>query len=204
MEENKEKVAQPKVEANPKTVGQPHYHNNKRPGNKGGQRRPRSEKNDQFEERTVSVNRVSKTVKGGRKMRFASLIVAGDRKGHVGMGTGKANEVPDGIKKASERARKNQIVVPMVKGGTIPHTVIGRHGACKVFLKPAPEGTGVVAGGPVRAVLELSGIRNIYSKVYGSRTAVNMVRATINAIENLKTVEKVAALRGKSVNEIKH
>lgn len=198
MEENKVKpVEQPKTDA-PR-----HPHGAKRPFNKG-QRRPRQEKNDQFEERTVAVNRVSKTVKGGRKMRFASLIVAGDRKGHVGMGTGKANEVPDGIKKASERARRNQMVVPMVKGGTIPHTIIGRHGACRVFLKPAPEGTGVVAGGPVRAVLELAGITNIYSKVYGSRTSINMVRATINAIENLKTVEKVAALRGKTVNEIKH
>ena len=200
MEENKVKpVEQPKADGN----RHPHAHGPKKPFNKG-QRRPRPERNDQFEERTVAVNRVSKTVKGGRKMRFASLIVAGDRKGHVGMGTGKANEVPDGIKKASERARKNQMVVPMVKGGTIPHTVVGRHGACRVFLKPAPEGTGVVAGGPVRAVLELAGITNIYSKVYGSRTAINMVRATINAIENLKTVEKVAALRGKSVNEIKH
>ena len=176
----------------------------KRPFNKNGKRPLREKKQDEFEDRTVAVNRVVKTVKGGRKLRFASLIVAGDKKGRVGMGTGKAKEVPDGIKKAAERARKNTIVVPMVKGNTIPHSVIGRHGACRVFLRPAPEGTGIVAGGPVRAVLELAGIRNIYSKVYGSRTAINMVRATVNAIENLKTVEKVAALRGKSVNEIKH
>ena len=198
MEENKVKpVEQPKAD----TVR--HSHGAKKPFNKG-QRRPRQDRNNQFEERTVAVNRVSKTVKGGRKMRFASLIVAGDHKGHVGMGTGKANEVPDGIKKASEKARKNQMTVPMVKGGTIPHAVVGKHGACRVFLKPAPEGTGVVAGGPVRAVLELAGITNIYSKVYGSRTAINMVRATINAIENLKTIEKVAALRGKTVKEIKY
>ena len=176
----------------------------KRPFNKNGKRPLREKKVDEFEDRTVAVNRVVKTVKGGRKLRFASLIVAGDKKGRVGMGTGKAKEVPDGIKKAAERARKNTIVVPMVKGNTIPHSVIGRHGACRVFLRPAPEGTGIVAGGPVRAVLELAGIRNIYSKVYGSRTSINMVRATVNAIENLKTVEKVAALRGKSVNEIKH
>ncbi len=176
----------------------------KRPFNKNGRRPLREKKQDDMEDRTVTVNRVCKTVKGGRKLRFASLIVAGDKKGHVGMGTGKAKEVPDGIKKASERARKTQITVPMVKGNTIPHAVIGRHGACRVFLRPAPEGTGIVAGGPVRAVLELAGVRNIYSKVYGSRTAINMVRATVNAIENLKTVEKVAALRGKSVNEIKH
>ena len=176
----------------------------RKPFNKNGRRPLRERKQDEFEDRTVAVNRVVKTVKGGRKLRFASLIVAGDKKGRVGMGTGKAKEVPDGIKKAAERARKNTIVVPMVKGNTIPHSVIGRHGACRVFLRPAPEGTGIVAGGPVRAVLELAGIRNIYSKVYGSRTAINMVRATVNAIENLKTVEKVAALRGKSVNEIKH
>ena len=176
----------------------------KRPFNKNNRRPVREKKQDDMEERTVAVNKVCKTVKGGRKLRFSSLIVAGDKKGHVGMGTGKAKEVPDGIKKASERARKTQIVVPMVKGNTIPHSVIGRHGACRVFLRPAPEGTGIVAGGPVRAVLELAGIRNIYSKVYGSRTSINMVRATINAIENLKTIEKVAALRGKSINEIKH
>lgn len=176
----------------------------RRPFNKNGRRPLRERKQDEFEDRTVAVNRVVKTVKGGRKLRFASLIVAGDKKGRVGMGTGKAKEVPDGIKKAAERARKNTIVVPMVKGNTIPHSIVGRHGACRVFLRPAPEGTGIVAGGPVRAVLELAGIRNIYSKVYGSRTAINMVRATVNAIENLKTVEKVAALRGKSVNEIKH
>ena len=176
----------------------------KRPFNKNGRRPLREKKVDEFEDRTVAVNKVCKTVKGGRKLRFSSLIVAGDKKGRVGMGTGKAKEVPDGIKKAAERARKTTIVVPMVKGNTIPHSVVGRHGACRVFLRPAPEGTGIVAGGPVRAVLELAGIRNIYSKVYGSRTSINMVRATVNAIENLKTVEKVAALRGKSVNEIKH
>ena len=176
----------------------------KRPFNKNGRRPLREKKQDEFEDRTVAVNKVCKTVKGGRKLRFSSLIVAGDKKGRVGMGTGKAKEVPDGIKKAAERARKNTIVVPMVKGNTIPHSVIGRHGACRVFLRPAPEGTGIGAGGPVRAVLELAGIRNIYSKVYGSRTSINVVRATVNAIENLKTVEKVAALRGKSVNEIKH
>ena len=176
----------------------------RKPFNKNGRRPLRERKQDEFEDRTVAVNRVVKTVKGGRKLRFASLIVAGDKKGRVGMGTGKAKEVPDGIKKAADRARKNTIVVPMVKGNTIPHSIVGRHGACRVFLRPAPEGTGIVAGGPVRAVLELAGIRNIYSKVYGSRTAINMVRATVNAIENLKTVEKVAALRGKSVHEIKH
>ena len=205
VEEKLEAVAEEKVETQP-TERQPRNDSprGKRPFNKNGRRPLREKKQDDFEDRTVSVNRVVKTVKGGRKLRFASLVVAGDKKGHIGMGTGKAKEVPDGIKKASERARKNLILVPIVKGSTIPHAIIGHHGACRVFLRPAPEGTGIVAGGPVRAVLELAGIRNIYSKVYGSRTSINMVRATVNAIENLMTVEKVAALRGKSVNEIKH
>lgn len=204
-EEEKVVVEQPKeTKTEVKAENKNDAPRGKRPLNKNGRRPVREKKQDEYEDRTVSVNKVCKTVKGGRKLRFASLIVAGDKKGHVGMGTGKAKEVPDGIKKAAERARKNQIVVPMIKGNTIPHAVVGRHGACRVFLRPAPEGTGIVAGGPVRAVVELAGVRNIYSKVYGSRTSVNVVRATINAIENLKTVEQVAALRGKSVNEIKH
>ena len=171
---------------------------------KSAQRPSRKEKDNRFEERVVAINRISKTVKGGRKMRFSALVVVGDGKGYVGFGTGKANEVPDAIKKALEAAKKNLYKIPMVKGGTFPHEIMGEYGAAKVFMKPAPIGAGIIAGGPVRAVLELAGIRNIYSKVYGSRTSINMVRATVNAIENLKTVEKVAALRGKSVNEIKH
>ena len=204
MAEEEKVVAQQEVKAEVnKSTTRNDSPRGKRPFNKNG-RRPLREKKDDIEDRTVAVNKVCKTVKGGRKLRFSSLVVAGDKKGHVGMGTGKAKEVPDGIKKAADRARKTQITVPMVKGNTIPHAIVGRHGACRVFLRPAPEGTGIVAGGPVRAVLELAGIRNIYSKVYGSRTSINMVRATVNAIESLKTVEKVAALRGKSVNEIKH
>ena len=204
MAEEEKVVEQQEVKQEVKSETKNDAPRGKRPFNKNGRRPLREKKQDDIEERTVAVNKVCKTVKGGRKLRFSSLIVAGDKKGHVGMGTGKAKEVPDGIKKASERARKTQITVPMIKGNTIPHAVVGRHGACKVFLRPAPEGTGIVAGGPVRAVLELAGVRNIYSKVYGSRTSINRVRATVNAIENLKTVEKVAALRGKSVNEIKH
>ena len=203
MAEEEKVVAKQEEKAEVKSTTKHDSPRGKRPFNKNG-RRPLREKKDDIEDRTVAVNKVCKTVKGGRKLRFSSLVVAGDKKGHVGMGTGKAKEVPDGIKKAVDRARKTQITVPMVKGNTIPHSIVGRHGACRVFLRPAPEGTGIVAGGPVRAVLELAGIRNIYSKVYGSRTSINVVRATVNAIENLKTVEKVAALRGKSVNEIKH
>ena len=203
MAEEEKVVAKQEEKAEVKSTTKNDSPRGKRPFNKNG-RRPLREKKDDIEDRTVAVNKVCKTVKGGRKLRFSSVVVAGDKKGHVGMGTGKAKEVPDGIKKAVDRARKTQITVPMVKGNTIPHSIVGRHGACRVFLRPAPEGTGIVAGGPVRAVLELAGIRNIYSKVYGSRTSINVVRATVNAIENLKTVEKVAALRGKSVNDIKH
>ncbi len=169
---------------------------------KGAPRPAKKEKDNRFEERVVSINRISKTVKGGRKMRFSALVVVGDGKGYVGFGTGKANEVPDAIKKALEAAKKNLYKVPMVKGGTFPHDIMGEYGAVKVFMKPAPIGTGIVAGGPVRAVLELAGIENVYSKVYGSRTPINVVRATINGIENMKTVSKVAALRGKDPKEI--
>ena len=169
---------------------------------KSAARPARKEKDNRFEERVVSINRISKTVQGGRKMRFAALVVVGDGKGYVGFGTGKANEVPDAIKKALEAAKKNLFKVPMVKGGTFPHDIMGEYGAVKVFMKPAPVGAGIIAGGPVRAVLELAGIKNVYSKVYGSRTPINVVRATINGIQNMKTVSKVAALRGKDPKEI--
>ncbi len=169
---------------------------------KSAPRAPKKEKDNRFEERVVAINRISKTVQGGRKMRFAALVVVGDGKGYVGFGTGKANEVPDAIKKALEAAKKNLYKVPMVKGGTFPHDIMGEYGAAKVFMKPAPIGAGIIAGGPVRAVLELAGIKNVYSKVYGSRTPINVVRATINGIQNMKTVSKVAALRGKDPKEI--
>jgi small subunit ribosomal protein S5 len=170
---------------------------------KARQARPaRKEKDNRFEERVVSINKICKTVKGGRRLRFSALVVVGDGKGYVGFGTGKANEVPDAIKKALEAAKKNLYKVPMIKGDTIPHQIIGEFGSSKVFMKPAQEGTGIVAGGPVRAVLELAGVKNIYSKVYGSRAPINIVRATIDGIENMKTVSKVAALRGKEPKEI--
>lgn len=157
--------------------------------------------NLQLEERVVTINRVTKVVKGGRRMRFAALVVVGDRNGHVGFGTGKANEVPDAIKKAIDDAKKNLIKVPIV-GTTIPHEIIGVFGSGNVLLKPARKGTGVIAGGPVRAVLELAGVHDILSKSLGSRSAINTVRATIEGLSTLRTAESVAALRGKQVEEI--
>ena len=163
-------------------------------------RYPRAEK--EFEERVVVINRVTKVVKGGRRFRFAALVVVGDKKGRVGFGTGKANEVPDAIKKAIEDAKKNLFKVPMV-GKTIPHDIVGNYGAGSILLKPASEGTGVIAGGPVRAVLELAGVEDVLSKCLGSRTPINMVRSTVAALKALKTIEQVAALRGLTREEVR-
>ncbi|MEY8380992.1 30S ribosomal protein S5 [Ileibacterium valens] len=165
------------------------------------ERRPRREQKE-FDEQVVSINRIAKTVKGGRRMRFAALVVVGDRKGRVGVGTGKAKEVPEAIRKASEAAKKNIIHVPLV-GTTIPHEIKGVFGAGKVFMKPASEGTGVIAGGASRAVLELAGITDILTKNLGSRTKINTVRATMEGLKSLRTIEQVAELRGKSVEEIR-
>ena len=155
----------------------------------------------EFEERVVTINRVTKVVKGGRRYRFAALVVIGDKKGNVGFGTGKANEVPDAIKKAVENAKKNMITVSTVKT-TIPHEVTGVYGAGRVFLAPAAEGTGVIAGGPVRAVVELAGISDILSKSLGSSTPINVVRATIEGLKSLETVEEIAKRRGLTVEEL--
>ncbi len=154
-----------------------------------------------FTEKLVHLGKVTKVVKGGRNFRWSALVVVGDGQGHVGAALGKANEVADAIRKGAEKARKNIIKVPMVNT-TIPHEIIGKFGAAKVLLKPASEGSGVIAGGPVRAVCELAGIRDIRTKSLGSPNPINNVYATIEALKQLVTVEEVAKLRGKTVDEI--
>ena len=154
-----------------------------------------------LKEKIVNINRVAKVVKGGRTFRFSVLVVVGDENGHVGVGTGKAAEIPDAVRKAIDSAKKNMIEVPMV-GTTIAHEVIGEFGAGRVLMKPAKEGTGIIAGGGVRSVLELAGIRNIRAKSLRSNTPNNLVNATIEGLKNLKVAEEVAALRGKTVEEL--
>lgn len=154
-----------------------------------------------LKEKVVSINRVAKVVKGGRTFRFSALVVVGDENGHVGIGNGKAAEVPDAIRKAIESANKNIIEVPILNT-TVPHEIIGRFGAGEVLLKPAEEGTGLIAGGSVRPVLELAGYRNIRTKCIGSSNPRNAVHATIAALKSLRTPEQVAKLRGKKVEDI--
>ena len=154
-----------------------------------------------LQEKVVEVRRVTKVVKGGRNFRFAALVVVGDENGHVGIGSGKAMEVPDAIRKAVEDAKKNLIKVPMV-GTTIPHEVIGHFGAGKIIIMPAQEGTGVIAGGAARDLLELAGLKDVRAKCLGSRNPRNMVNATIEGLKSLKTAEQVAALRGKKVEDL--
>lgn len=172
---------------------------------KGGKKMPRTKvdvSNLDLKERVVTIKRVTKVVKGGRNFRFSALVVVGDENGYVGAGLGKSTEIPDAIKKAIEDAKKNLIYVPRDKNDSIPHEYIGEFGSARVLLKPAAEGTGVIAGGPARAVLELAGIRNIRTKSLGSNNKRNVVNATIEALKHLKNPEDVAKLRGKTLEEL--
>lgn len=153
-------------------------------------------------EKVVSIKRVTKVVKGGRHMRFSALVVVGDGNGHVGAGIGKAIEIPEAIRKGKEDAIKKLVSVPVDENGTIPHDYVGKYGSASVLLKKAPEGTGVIAGGPARSVIELAGIKNIRTKSLGSNNKQNVVLATINGLAELKTPEEVAKLRGKTVEEL--
>lgn len=158
--------------------------------------------NMELTEKVIHIRRVSKTVKGGRNMRFAALVIVGDGNGHVGKGIGKAAEVPDAIRKGIEEAKKNIITVPVING-TIPHETLGIYGAGKIVMKPAANGTGIIAGGPVRSVCELAGITDIRTKSLGTNNPNNMVNATMAGLEGLKSIEEVARLRGKSIEEIR-
>lgn len=159
------------------------------------------DRDDGLKEKMISVNRVTKVVKGGRILGFAALTVVGDGDGRVGMGKGKSREVPVAVQKAMEEARRKMVKISL-RGGTVHHQVMGRHGASVVMLKPAPEGTGVIAGGPMRAIFEVMGVSNIVAKSHGSSNPYNMVRATLDALQNLNTPAEIAAKRGKSVEEI--
>ena len=166
------------------------------------QKKTRETKDKLLEELVIDVKSVVKVNKGGRQRRFSALVAVGDRKGKVGLGMGKANEVSDAIKKAIQDANKNIITIPLIDGRTVAHEAIGYEGATRVIIKPAAAGTGIIAGGSVRTVLELAGIRDVVSKSLGARTKLNMATAALNALKSIKTPEQVAELRGKTVEEI--
>ena len=166
------------------------------------QRKSNEPREKLFEELVIDVKSVVKVTKGGRRRRYSATVVVGDRKGKVGLGIGKANEVPDAIKKAIQDANKKMITIPLIEGRTVAHEMIGTSGAARVIIKPAPAGTGIIAGGSVRAILELAGIRDVVSKSLGARTKINTATAALNALKAMKTVEQVEALRGKTVEEI--
>ena len=173
--------------------------NNRRPRRNNNFSKPKTD----LEEKVIDINRVTKVVKGGRQFRFSATVVVGNRKGKVGLGTGKAKEMPDAVKKATQAASKNLITVELVDNRTISHEIVSKEGAVRVMLKPATEGTGVKAGGPVRDVLELAGVKDVLSKSLGSSTKINTARATLKALKSQKSIAHVAKLRGKSIEEIR-
>ena len=179
--------------------------NIKHSDNRNNKRKPRrmEKPKGDLEDKVISINRVTKVVKGGRQFRFSATVVVGNRKGKVGIGTGKAKEMPDAVKKATQAATKNLINVELIDNRTISHEIIMKEGAVRVMLKPATEGTGVKAGGPVRDVLELAGVKDVLSKSLGSSTKINMARATLNALKAQKSPAHIAKLRGKSVEELR-
>lgn len=164
-------------------------------------RKPRMEEKDEFDKKLLEVRRVTKVVKGGRTMRFSALVVVGDKKGRVGMGTAKASEVPMAVEKATKAAKKNLVTVPVVDG-TVPYEAIGKFSTTRVIILPSKAGTGVIAGGAARSVFELAGYTDITSKIHGSTNKINTVRATLNALKDMRTAEQIAMLRGKSVEEL--
>ncbi|MEJ6390878.1 30S ribosomal protein S5 [Gymnodinialimonas ulvae] len=167
-----------------------------------GRGRNREEETPEFADRLVAINRVSKTVKGGKRFGFAALVVVGDQRGRVGFGKGKAKEVPEAIRKATEQAKRNLIRVPLKEGRTLHHDILGRHGAGKVVMRTAPEGTGIIAGGPMRAVFEMLGVKDVVSKSTGSQNPYNMIRATLDGLRKESSPRQVAARRGKKVADI--
>ena len=164
-------------------------------------RKPRIEEKDEFDKKLLEVRRVTKVVKGGRTMRFSALVVVGDKKGRVGMGTAKASEVPMAVEKATKAAKKNLVTVPVVNG-TVPYEAIGKFSTTRIIILPSKAGTGVIAGGAARSVFELAGYTDITSKIHGSTNKINTVRATLNALKDMRTAEQIAMLRGKSVDEL--
>jgi len=173
-----------------------------REDNRGGGRRRDRDEDPEFQDRLVAINRVSKTVKGGKRFGFAALVVVGDQKGRVGFGKGKAREVPEAIRKATEQAKRQLVRVPLREGRTLHHDMEGRHGAGKVVMRTAPQGTGIIAGGPMRAVFEMLGIQDVVAKSIGSQNPYNMIRATLDGLRKESSPRQIAARRGKKVADI--
>lgn len=203
--ESKEGDQPLKKEAQKSFANKPNTFDNKKKnfGNRSNSGKPQARQSvTGYEEKVVGVKRISKTTKGGRSMRFSALVVIGDKKGLVGFGMGKSIEVPVAIKKALKSAKNNMFKVKMTKNNTVFHEILGRHGAGKVLLKPAREGTGIIAGGPIRVVLELAGFKDVYSKNLGKNTSINMVRAAIDGLLNQKTPKEIANLRDKDIKKL--